>query len=192
MALLQNVVAKGTHAARPAAGSAGVLYFETDTNILFRDNGTSWDAVAWSSAPPAIRCTNSASISLPSATLTTLTYDTNRFDQGTATAQHSTSSNTSRLVCQVAGIYQITAEVWFSNNSSGSREVRLTLNGTTMIARNLSQADANGDRIMSVTTLYPLAVSDYVETLVYQNSGSTLTINAASAYSPEFMWARAG
>src|SRR2546426_3229147 len=50
MALLQNVIAAGTHAARPAAGSAGVLYFETDTETLFRDNGTSWITVGWQSA----------------------------------------------------------------------------------------------------------------------------------------------
>lgn len=50
MALLQNVIAKGTHSARPAAGSAGVLYYETDTYKIFRDNGSSWDELDFTAA----------------------------------------------------------------------------------------------------------------------------------------------
>src|SRR5438105_3107041 len=42
MALLQNVIGRGTHAARPAAGSAGLLWFESDTGQLFRDSGSAW------------------------------------------------------------------------------------------------------------------------------------------------------
>lgn len=41
-------VQEGTHAARPAAGNAGAIYIETDTNTLFRDNGTSWVAIGTS------------------------------------------------------------------------------------------------------------------------------------------------
>jgi hypothetical protein len=33
---------RGTHAARPAAGNAGYLYYETDTGSLFLDDGSSW------------------------------------------------------------------------------------------------------------------------------------------------------
>lgn len=45
MALLQNVINRGTHSARPAAGSAGLLYYETDTGQLFRDSGSAWQLV---------------------------------------------------------------------------------------------------------------------------------------------------
>lgn len=37
--------AQGTAAARPAAGTAGLLYFATDTNKLSYDTGTTWQAV---------------------------------------------------------------------------------------------------------------------------------------------------
>lgn len=37
--------ARGTLAARPAAGSPGHLYFVTDTSTMYRDNGSSWDSV---------------------------------------------------------------------------------------------------------------------------------------------------
>lgn len=48
MTLLSTVIARGTHASRPAAGTAGSLYYETDTFTLFRDNGSSWDQVSLS------------------------------------------------------------------------------------------------------------------------------------------------
>jgi hypothetical protein len=50
MTTLATVINKGTHAARPAAGTAGSLYYETDTSLLFRDNGSSWDQIAVNSA----------------------------------------------------------------------------------------------------------------------------------------------
>lgn len=39
------ILPPGLHSARPAASIAGRLYYETDTNTMFRDNGTSWDNV---------------------------------------------------------------------------------------------------------------------------------------------------
>lgn len=43
MTALSAAIARGTHASRPAAGTAGFLYYETDTETLFRDNGSTWD-----------------------------------------------------------------------------------------------------------------------------------------------------
>jgi hypothetical protein len=41
-----NVNLSGTHAARPAAGTAGRTYFETDTHVLYRDTGSVWQALS--------------------------------------------------------------------------------------------------------------------------------------------------
>lgn len=46
MTLLATALSRGTHAARPAAGNAGRLYYETDTGLVYRDNGSSWDVFA--------------------------------------------------------------------------------------------------------------------------------------------------
>lgn len=44
---------EGTHAGRPAAGTRGRLYYETDTGLVFFDNGAAWSTVilagAWTS-----------------------------------------------------------------------------------------------------------------------------------------------
>lgn len=46
MTLLGTVIGRGTLAARPAAASAGRLYFATDgSGTMYRDNGASWDSV---------------------------------------------------------------------------------------------------------------------------------------------------
>lgn len=45
MSWLDQVIGYGTHAARPAAGSAGRLYYETDTSTLLRDSGAAWVAL---------------------------------------------------------------------------------------------------------------------------------------------------
>lgn len=43
MAILSAVISRGTFASRPAAGSAGRLYYATDNGYIYRDNGSSWD-----------------------------------------------------------------------------------------------------------------------------------------------------
>lgn len=45
MTTLATVIARGTLAARPAAASAGRIYFDTTNSILYRDNGASWDSI---------------------------------------------------------------------------------------------------------------------------------------------------
>ena len=43
MSTLQSVIAKDIFANRPAAGIPGRLFFASDINAMFRDNGTTWD-----------------------------------------------------------------------------------------------------------------------------------------------------
>lgn len=77
MSRLQDVIMRGTHAARPAAGTAGRLYWETDTALLFRDSGTAWEGV---SAAAATSLTIAELDGAPSGTPGTL-----KFPNGTLT-----------------------------------------------------------------------------------------------------------
>lgn len=38
------IFGRGLFSARPAAGNAGAHYFATDTGLMYRDNGSTWDA----------------------------------------------------------------------------------------------------------------------------------------------------
>jgi hypothetical protein len=51
MPILSSIIGRGLASARPAAGTAGRLYYSTDTAILERDNGSSWDSVEGTGTP---------------------------------------------------------------------------------------------------------------------------------------------
>jgi hypothetical protein len=123
-------------------------------------------------------------------------FNSERFDQagGAASTQHDTASNTSRLTCRYAGVYQITGSLEFASNGTGQRGIELRLNaGASPIQRSqlVMAADDSIGRC-GITTLYALAVNDYVELFAFQSSGGALNIAATAFTSPEFMMARVG
>jgi hypothetical protein len=169
-------------------------------NLFFTDN--TYDIGASSATRPrdvylagsvkqstalSARAYNSANISINSATLTKLTFDSERWDNDTI---HSTSSNTGRLTATTAGIYMISAGVQWASNSTGNRELLIKLNDTTYILDKNCTAVTGAGTLMNVTTQYNLAAGDYVELVVYQDSGGALNIVTAGNYSPEFMMTR--
>lgn len=130
------------------------------------------------------RVYNSAAISSNNATLTALTFDTERYDTD---GLHSTSSNTGRLTCTRAGKHLIVVNLEFASNATGYRVVHIRLNGTTYIAVDSKMAVNGNATWFSTATIYDLAVGDYVEVVVYQTSGGALNVSAAGNYTPEFM-----
>lgn len=131
------------------------------------------------------RVHNSANISINNNTVTALTFDSERWDTDTI---HSTSSNTGRLTATTAGKYQITGHVvWATTPISGI--IRVRLNGTITIG----SSQVIGDyRQMSITTLWDMSATDYVELFVFQLSGGALNINFLDNASPEFMMMKVG
>lgn len=113
-----------------------------------------------------------------------ITFDSERWDWHPAgyTEQHSTSSNTSRLTCRVAGLYEIGGWLAWDTNTTGVRYGYLRLNGSTTLAiEGGLSATAAGGYYMNLSTLWRLSVGDYVELAAFQNSGGTRTIDT-----PEF------
>jgi hypothetical protein len=142
---------------------------------------------------PQARVYNNAALTITTGTTTALTFNSERWDLGTTTEQHSTSANTGRLTCQVPGLYAVTLLVNWASNATGARYAWITYNtGGATFAGNIgtdSRPPVNGDETrMIVTTEYRLAVGDYVECGVYQTSGGNLNVQSGASYSPEFMW----
>ena len=52
MSTLATVIKNGLASAIPAAGNAGCLYFATDTNVVYQDNGTTWVPICVSGGTP--------------------------------------------------------------------------------------------------------------------------------------------
>jgi hypothetical protein len=112
-----------------------------------------------------------------------VTFNSERRD---AKAMHSTSSNTSRITVPLAGWYLVTGHVRFAANATGQRIAGIRYGGANYLAL---QSDNNpsgtNTTIISIATLYYFAASDYIELVVYQDSGGNLNIVSTAQYSPE-------
>lgn len=137
------------------------------------------------------RAYNSGNLSIADVTYTALTLDSERWDNDTI---HSTSSNTSRLTATTAGLYEIGGSATFAAGGGNIRLIGIRLNGTIFIDLIESPPLAGGGNVtaLSIGALYSLAANDYVELVVYQDSGGALNVNAAGNYSPEFWMVRIG
>ena len=132
--------------------------------------------------PPFSRVRNSANLAIPTAAVTPITFDADVYDTDD---MHSTSLNTNRLTINTPGIYLITGHISFAGNATGSRDVAIRYAGTTYLAYVNVPASSNGN-IFSISTAYAFVATDWIELVVYQNSGGNLNVLSGSAYSPEF------
>lgn len=135
---------------------------------------------------PSVRVYNSGAQSIANATWTALAFDSERFDTDTI---HDAAANT-KLTCKTAGKYLIVGNMDFATNNTGSRTATIKLNGTTYIALAKMASVPGTDTPFSISTIYDLAVNDYVEIHVYQDCGGPLNSQAIGNYVPEFMMVR--
>lgn len=136
---------------------------------------------------PHCRIRNTANISVPNATDTALTFNSERVDVG---GMHSTGSNTSRITVPASegGFYLMGGGVQVASNATGHRQVGIRLNGSTFLVASRVAAATSGATVMAVSTGYQLAAGDYLELVVTQDSGGALNAEAGGNYTPEF-WA---
>lgn len=144
---------------------------------------------------PAVHVFHNANQTITTSTTTALAFNSERFDTagGTAAAHHDTVTNNSRLTALYAGKYLITANVdWgVSAPNTGVRQSMIRLNGTTVIAQTMvGVAGASSRTTTNVTTIYDLAVNDYVEVTVFHDAGANCSVAVSSNFSPEFSMVR--
>lgn len=101
---------------------------------------------------------------------------------------HSTTTNTSRYVFQVAGWYRLDGMSVFTSNSTGFRGTKFLKNGGTQVIGSETVIQAtNGFQSTTPTSAFvQAAVGDYVEMQIYQNSG-TNPLSTSSAGSFEYV-----
>lgn len=134
---------------------------------------------------PMCRVYHNASQNIATATWTSVSMNSERYDVG---GMHSTVTNTSRITIPSGGggVYHLFGQVRFATNATGIRAVRLLLNGTTSIAQRNNSATSTDPCHIGISCDYKLSAADYVEVQVYQASGGLLAVDSASAESPEF------
>jgi len=136
------------------------------------------------------RAFHNANQSIVTATQTAVALNSERFDTDTI---HDNVTNNSRLTCKTAGSYLIAGTLSYANNTTGRRQCAIRLNGTTFIAGiTVTAATGASETLLTCSTLYNLAVNDYVELMAFQDSGAGLNVTTAANYTPEFMMVRLG
>lgn len=149
------------------------------------------DAVNFFLNAPTCRVYNSAAITgIATSTRTALTFNSERYDND---GIHSTATNTSRLTCVTAGVYDIFGVADLGANATGIRQIEIRLNGSTLLA--VAGTPGNASNVpLSISTKYKLAVGDYVELTIFHTAGTNLDVGANGNYSPEFgcSWVSAG
>ncbi|MFE9844667.1 hypothetical protein [Streptomyces goshikiensis] len=129
--------------------------------------------------PPVFRGYQATLQSLATGVWVSISLDTEAVDSD---GGHSTVTNPSRYVCQVAGLYLVGGAVAFAANGTGYRGARMLLNGSSSItaAAAFLPATSAGSQGMTVLGTVQLAVGDYVEIQGSQNSGGSINTVVAS------------
>ena len=127
------------------------------------------------------RVYRSTNQSIPTGTLTAITFDATRYDTDGLWA----AGTPTRLTCTRPGIYLACGGVRFAANGTGGRAVQIGVNGTAY-GSSFGPPIAGDATDVQATTVVQVAVGDYVEVFVYQTSGAALDVVRAGAWSPEF------
>lgn len=99
---------------------------------------------------------------------------------------HSNTTNNSRYVAQVAGLYLVIGTAPFVANTTGYRGAAIDVNGAQP---NSSAVQSPGGSVsvtwvVQVSIVAPLNVGDYVELQAWQNSGANLALQSTTAFCP--------
>lgn len=155
---------ENTLANRPSAGQTGRLFVDTTNNLIYRDNGTSWDQLAVSSA------------SSPGGSSGNIQYNNagvfggsanNTWDNANQRLTLGGGANTSKQLWTEKGVY--------FNCSPGNGE-QVTIGGTANPGTNKGQfyvADTGtiNELRQNVTTLYTTTTLSYGSNFYILNSG---------------------
>lgn len=133
------------------------------------------------------RVFNSVDQPVPTATVTALTFDSERYD---TVGMHAPGD--SALTIQVAGKYDIVGNISIIALGGGDRTLSIQLTPIAtgvpvIIAQTSETIESSTTWVEEVTTQYDLEVGDQLELIVFQNSGNPAVVTAAPNYSPEFM-----
>jgi hypothetical protein len=121
-----------------------------------------------------INVNNSASTVVP--------FESKNFDIGNI---HNPAINNTRLVASIDGIYHISAMVTWLSNSNGIRQISIRRNN---VVRMGDTRTAAGITSQSLSGMLQLNKDDFVDLLVFQDSGTTLQLISGAPIKFEMFW----
>ena len=181
-----NLAASDAPGANDDSGSGyavGSVWIDTTNDKAYVCLDATSTAAVWTqvtgaatAADISARVYHSAAQSTTSGSWFTPTFNSENFDTDTI---HDNSTNNSRLTCKTAGKYLVYLNMTFISNTTGTRLTGLLLNGSEAqgLGRTTHNPSAGSDTHMIHVALVDLAVNDYLEAQVWQDSGGSLQIN---------------
>lgn len=118
------------------------------------------------------RLSNTIAQSVPNATSTALTFNTEEYDTDSF---HSTSSNTSRITIPagLGGKYLLIGHSYHQGSVGGDPQIFFTKNGVANIIEGTEAYFPKADSALIISVVVELAASDYVELAGYNNAGAS-------------------
>lgn len=126
------------------------------------------------------RARATAAQAIVTATQTAITFNAEDFDTD---GFHSTSTNTSRITIPagLGGKYLLIASGGFASNATGLRTWRFRKNGVDFLAPHAATAGVAGSSIsIPISAVADFIAGDYIEFVVYQDSGADLSFGSAA------------
>ncbi|MBK3624903.1 hypothetical protein JHN59_08585 [Streptomyces sp. MBT49] len=142
-----------------------------------------WALGSGTNGLPRFRGYATSAQALSDNTWTSLNLDTESYDSDNG---HSTSTNTSRYVVQVAGTYLVVGSVGMAANATGNRSARLTVNGSSIpgtFVKTLAPTAAHSAGLVTSMIVSCIA-NDYIEVQGLQTSGAALNTSAGGDVAP--------
>jgi len=124
--------------------------------------------------------TKSAGQSIANATYTAISFDGEDYDTD---AFHDNSTNNSRITIPSgkAGKYLVTANISLESGAGNFRIINIYKNGSGTGDNTVATVSGFGTIVVK-TVVMNLAVGDYIQAFVYQNSGGSLNANTTATF----------
>ncbi len=120
---------------------------------------------------------------ISNSTSTALSFDQELFDTNT---MHDNSTNNSRVTIKRTGYYLINGAIRWETTSSGgyNRKISIYKNGSEVFTNIIlpTTTSASNAPSQTITAMLLLAVNDYIELYVYQDSGGNLDVSKWSPH----------
>lgn len=154
----------------------GMTVFRKDLNSYQTYDGASWYTHS-GQYPIGCKAIRSSTISIPNATETTVTWNSEEYDSGT---MHDNTTNAERIVVPEAGTYSIDAFAAFATGVAASA-IRLYKNGSSL-GFYYMPGSVTGFGEVSAHRVEKLAANDYIHMQVFQSSGAAKNLTQSQAY----------
>jgi len=134
---------------------------------------------------PAVTATRDTNQAVPTGSTPPVSLTQELFDTAN---MHSTTSSTNSLIAPVAGIYRVSGSIRWQINATGSRFLGIEAPGGAGYDASVwgPAAPLSNSTDQSVSTLLSLAAGDAASLRVFQDSGTSLNIDASSGTRPVF------